>query len=134
MGINFAAQNRKSDRSPVLLSARIERDGEAQPVRLRNLSAEGALVQADALPAQGSDIIFERNDLRVKARIVWAESGFAGIAFDRRLGREQLLRHVPKPRQTFEVQHRRPGLACKPLSEADRRMVQLWATSSTLGD
>ena len=45
MGINFVAQNRKSDRSPVLLSARLERNGEAQAVRLRNLSAEGALLK-----------------------------------------------------------------------------------------
>lgn len=134
MGINFVAQNRKSDRSPVLLSARLERNGEAQAVRLRNLSAEGALVQADGLPAEGSEVTFERNDLRVKARIVWSECGYAGVAFERPLRREEVLRHVPKPKQTFEVQHRRPGLACKPLSEADRRMVQLWATSSTLRD
>ena len=127
MDQSVASHNRHSNRSPVLLSARIERNGQAQPVRLRNLSSEGALIEGDALPEQGAEIVFERNELRVKARIVWVERGFAGVAFDCRLPRDELLRHVPRPRQTFEQKYRRPGLACEPLSEVDRRMVQLWA-------
>ncbi len=129
-----SVHNRRSNRSPVLLSAKIERAGTADFVRLRNLSAEGALIEAHELPEQGSNIIFERNGLRVNARIVWSESGFAGVAFERPLAREELLRHVPAPKQTFEPKHRRPGLACQPLTEADRRMVQLWATTNSLGD
>ncbi len=135
MDQSLASHNRHSNRSPVLLSAKIGWNGQLKPVRLRNLSSEGALIEGDALPEQGSDIIFERNELRVKARIVWTEGQYAGVAFDCRLPRDELLRHVPKPRQTFESKHRRPGLACEPLTEADRRMVQLWATSSnSLGD
>jgi hypothetical protein len=119
----------------VLLSATIELDGAAVPVRLRNLSEKGALIQGDDLPDEGSQIIFARKELSLKARIVWTECGFAGVAFERPLRREEVLRHVPAPRQTFESKHRRPGLACAPLTEADRRMVQLWATNSnSLGD
>lgn len=122
-----SVQNRRSNRSPVLLSAKIEHKGAADFVRLRNLSPEGALIEAHVLPEQGSDVVFERNGLRVRARVVWTESGFAGVAFERPLALEEVLRHVPKPRQTFEQKYRRPGLACEPLREADRRMVQLWA-------
>ena len=134
MDQSFSVQNRRSNRSPVLLSAQIERDGTAVPVRLRNLSEEGALIQGETLPGEGTQVFFVRNELRVPALVMWAEGPFAGVRFARRLGREELLRHVPKPKQKFEAKHRRPGLACKPLSEEDRRMVQLWATTSTLGD
>jgi hypothetical protein len=134
MDQSLASQNRNSTRSPVLLSAKIERNGNVQPVRLRNLSSEGALIEGDALPEQGAEIIFERKELRVRARIVWAEGQYAGVAFERRLPRDELLRHVPKPRQTFEQKYRRPGLACEPLSEADRRMVQLWANPISARD
>lgn len=127
-------KDRRSNRSPVLLSAKIELDGAALPVRLRNLSAEGALVQGDRLPHPGLPVLFARNDLRVRAKIVWVEGGFAGVAFEHPLKPDELLRQVPTPRQKFEPKYRRPGLACEPLSEADRRMVQLWSTTDSLGN
>ena len=94
---------------------------------LRNLSAEGALVEGAQLPPEGSATIFRRNELRVDGQIVWVEGRYAGIAFTRELERAELLREVPRPRQKFDQQFRRPGLACRPLSDADRKMVELWA-------
>lgn len=120
-------QNRRSARSPVLLSAKVELDGAEVPVILRNLSSEGALIEGANLPAEGTTTKFHRNDLTVDGRIVWVEGRYAGMAFDRELDREELLQHVPKPRQRIESHFRRPGLACTPLSEADRKMIQMWA-------
>lgn len=120
-------QNRRSRRSPVLLSARLEVDGVEVPVVLRNLSAEGALVEGAQLPREGVATQFKRNELTVKGRIAWVEGRFAGVAFDRHLQPDELLQHVPKPRQRIEPKFRRPGLACKPLTEADRKMIQMWA-------
>ena len=135
MDQSSAAQNRRSNRSPVLLSAKIDVDGRLVPVVLRNLSAEGALVEGANLPAEGSATVFERNELRVSSRIVWVEGRYAGVAFDRHLAREELLREVPRPRQKFEPQFRRPGLACRPLSDAERKMIERWATlPARLGD
>jgi hypothetical protein len=128
MDQSSAAQNRRSNRSPVLLSAKIDVNGTLVPVILRNLSAEGALVEGTNLPSEGSATVFERNDLRVSSRIVWVEGRYAGVAFDRHLVREELLREVPRPRQKFEPQFRRPGLACRPLSDAERKMIEMWAT------
>jgi hypothetical protein len=124
------AQNRRSNRSPVLLSAKLEVAGEQVAVVLRNLSSEGALIEGANLPRDGSTIVFRRNELCVSGRIVWVEDRFAGVAFDRKLEREELLREVPQPRQRFEPQFRRPGLACRPLSPADRKMLELWSTSA----
>ncbi|HJP69632.1 MAG TPA: PilZ domain-containing protein [Sphingomicrobium sp.] len=128
MDQSSVTQNRRSGRSPVLLSAKIDVLGAEAAVVLRNLSSQGALIEGSELPPEGSSTTFRRNDLTIKGTIVWVEGRFAGLAFDRPLEREELLRHVPTPRQRTEQQFRRPGLACKPLSDADRKMVQMWAT------
>ena len=128
------SQNRRSGRLPVLLSARIEVDGTEVSVVLRNLSPEGALIEGARLPPGGATTTFQRNELKATGRIVWVEGRFAGLAFDRRLEREEVLRHVPRPQQRVETQFRRPGFACEPLSEADRRMVQLWTAPRQLRD
>ena len=124
------AQNRRSNRSPVLLSATLAVSGGEMPVVLRNLSSEGALVEGAQLPIEGSATVFKRNDLTVGGHIVWVAGSYAGIRFDRKLEPSELLRQVPRPRQRFEHEFRRPGLACRPLSEADRKMLEMWATSA----
>lgn len=129
------SQNRRSGRSPVLLSAKVEIDGTEVPVILRNLSAEGALIEGTSLPPEGATVRFTRNELGVKGRVVWVEGRYAGLAFGRRLKREEMLRHVPAPRQRSEPDFRRPGLACRPLSDAERKLVQMWMTQApVLGD
>lgn len=134
MDQSSAAQNRRSGRSPVLLSAKIHVDGVPLPVILRNLSADGALIEGADLPAEGATTQFTRNDLSVDGRIVWVEGRYAGVAFDRRLEREEMLRQVPPPRQRIESKFRRPGLASRPLSEADRQMIQMWAAPTVFRD
>src|SRR5215213_7784299 len=89
-------QNRRWRRANVLLTATIEIGGDMLPVKLRNLSEEGALVEAKLLPAADSEIVFHRNDLRVRGTIAWVGGNHAGIAFNRKLDPEQVLRHVPQ--------------------------------------
>lgn len=124
------SQNRQSRRSPVLLSAYVIVDSADTSVVLRNLSTTGALIEGAKLPPVGAATTFKRKDLEVAGRIAWVHGRFAGLAFDRQLEPAELLRHVPKPRQRFEQQYRRPGLTCEPLSPADRQMLEMWATSA----
>jgi hypothetical protein len=121
-------QNRRSRRSPVFLKASIEVDGATVPVTLRNLSGEGALVEGAHLPLEGWATWFERNDLRIKGRVVWVEGRFAGIRFDQPLKRDEVLRHVPRPKQKLEQSFKRPGLACRPITDYERRMLEVWMT------
>jgi hypothetical protein len=122
--------NRQSRRSPVFLAGTIEVDGVAQPVKLRNLSEEGVLIEGECLPPEGSTTYFERKDLRVKSRIAWVHGRYAGVAFDQRLKTEDVLRHVPKPRPRAKLDFRRPGLACRPLSEDERQMIERWLATA----
>jgi hypothetical protein len=122
-------QNRRSRRAPVLLAASIEVEGVPVPVKLRNLSEEGALIEGERLPAEGSTSFFQRNELRLKSRVVWVHGRFAGVAFARTLRPEEVLRHVPTPRPKVQHDFKRPGLACRPLTAYERKMLERWMTS-----
>jgi hypothetical protein len=126
-------KNRRSRRSPVLLAATIEVVGEPVSVKLRNLSEEGALIEGDRLPLEGSSTWFERNDLRLKSRVVWVQGRYAGVAFDQPLNRDDVLRNVPKPKPKAQLDFRRPGLACRPLSAYEKRMLASWMSGSPAG-
>lgn len=123
-------QNRRSRRSPVLLAASVEVAGVVTPVKLRNLSEDGALVEGDRLPLEGSTTFFQRNDLRIKSKVAWVHGSFAGLAFNRPLQKEQVLRNIPSPRPKHQPDFRRPGLACRPLSPEERQLVERWMTES----
>jgi hypothetical protein len=127
-------KNRRSRRSPVLLAATVEVRGKPVAVKLRNLSEEGALIEGERLPAEGSSTFFERNDLRRESRVVWVHGRYAGVAFDEPLKADQVLRNVPAPKRKAEMtDFRRPGLACRPLSDYERQMLERWMTSSPVG-
>ena len=121
--------NRRSRRSNVLLTATVEVAGEMLPVKLRNLSAEGALVEAKLLPAADSAIVFHRNDLSVRGKVAWVSGNHAGIAFNRNLEPEQVLRHVPPPRAKAQQEFRRPGFNVKDFSPEQRKLIERWMWS-----
>lgn len=125
-------QNRRSRRSNVLMAASIESAGTATDVRLRNLSSDGALVEADHLPIEGSCVLFRKNELRVPGHIAWISGKRAGIAFDEQLDPETVLRHIPSPRPQAKVDFRRPGLTTAELTPAERDIAQRWAWSKAV--
>lgn len=126
-------QNRRSRRSPVLLTATIFVGGLPVSVKLRNLSEEGALIESDQLPAEGTETVFERKETRLNGRVVWVHGKFAGVAFDTPLKREEVLRHIPAPKPKAQPDFRRPGFACRPLSPHERSMVETWLAKSQIG-
>src|SRR5438477_3642240 len=89
-------QNRRSRRAPVLLAASVEVRGVATAVKLRNLSAQGALIEGEKLPAEGAVTVFTRKELQLPCEVMWVEGHYAGIRFARELEREEVLRYIPK--------------------------------------
>src|SRR6059058_3395967 len=103
-------QNRRSRRSPVLLTATIDIAGAPVVVKLRNLSKDGALIEGDRLPVEGTATFFQRNELGLTSRVVWVQGKFAGVAFDTPLEPEEVLRQIPRPKPKAQADFRRPGL------------------------
>jgi hypothetical protein len=126
-------QNRRSRRSHVMLAASIEQAGSARSVTLRNLSADGALIQSDDLPQTGSQVVFRRAELTVRGRVVWVEGRFAGVAFEEKLEPEQVLRHVPQGRPKVQLKPWRPGLT-NDISAAERRSIESWMYSPSTAE
>ena len=120
------SQNRNSRRSNVLLAASIEVSGAAIPVKLRNLSTEGALIEGEGLPVEGSEVVFKRNQLSVAGRVAWVLGTQAGVAFRRPIAQEEVLRNIPKPKHRTPVHFKRPGLASRELSPEEQRLAQSW--------
>ncbi len=119
-------QNRRARRSHVLMAASIEAEGIAVAVKLRNLSAEGALVEGDQLPAVGSRVMFRKKELYLAGRVAWITANRAGIAFDTRLDPEAVMRHVPRTRPKPQLEFRRPRLTGSDLSPGERKVAQDW--------
>ena len=118
-------QNRKSRRSNVLMAARLELSGTSLSVKLRNLCADGALVEGDKLPVEGASIVFRKGDLSIPGKVAWVKTRHAGISFAHKLAPEQVLRHVPTPRARVKPDFRRPGLKSS-TREEERRYGEQW--------
>lgn len=124
------SQNRRAQRSHVLLSASIELSGTSLPVKLRNLSNEGALIEGDNLPVEGSEVVFRKAELSLKGRIAWVERRRAGLAFSELLSPEAVLRHIPSPRPRVKLDFRRPALVSRALSPNEKLIGEQWVATS----
>ena len=122
-------QNRKSQRSQVLLTATLDHGGGSQAVKLRNLSEEGALVESEKLPIEGTTVHFIRNDLNAPGRVVWVSGRYAGIAFSDKLDPAEVLRHIPAPRPKIQPRYWRPGITTTQLNSEQRRLAESWMWS-----
>lgn len=121
------SQNRRSRRSNLLMSASIEISGVSLPVKLRNLSAEGALIEAEKLPVEGAKLLFRKAEISIEGRLAWVEGKRAGVEFVTALCPETVLRHVPTPRPRVQLDFRRPGIGPKRLTLAERNVGGIWA-------
>ena len=126
-------QNRQSRRSNVLLAASIEVSGAAIPVKLRNLSTEGALIEGDGLPVEGSEVVFKRNELSVSSRVAWVHENHAGVAFRKPIPQEDVLRNIPSPRYRHPLDFKRPGLSVRKLTADEKRVAETWAWTPQRG-
>ncbi len=112
----------------MLLAASVETTAGTIPVKLRNLSEQGALIVGAGLPPEGSEVTFCRNDLRVLGRIAWVDGSNAGLAFLLPLEPRVVLRNIPRPRPPRVPAYRRPGLTSPPPSPAEKALAASWGT------
>ena len=72
----------RAQRTNLLLSATIETLDITAPVRIRNLSETGALLEGSALPRVGTHLVLKRLELEMGGRVIWCEGSRCGVAFE----------------------------------------------------
>lgn len=77
-----SAEDRASPRTNLLLAATVEVGGRILPVRIRNLSETGAMLEGAGLPDAGMKLVVARGDLHVAAVVAWAAGARRGVRFD----------------------------------------------------
>jgi len=65
-----------------MLSADIECRGLKSVVRIRNLSASGAMLDGPVLPEVGETLTLRRMEFQIEASVVWRAAGRCGVSFD----------------------------------------------------
>ena len=75
------ADARSASRSSLYLSATLYCDGSSSPVKIRNLSASGALIEGPTNASLGSLVQLVRGALIVHALVVWFAEGKCGLKF-----------------------------------------------------
>ncbi len=75
-------ESRLSARTNLFVMAAIFAGLGSEPVKVRNLSANGALIEGAVLPEPGTRVRLCRADLNVGGEIVWCRDGRAGLRFE----------------------------------------------------
>jgi hypothetical protein len=75
------AEARADPRTNMFLGAVIRGDGLSVPVKVRNMSVTGALVEGAILPEQCAEVELVRGSLVVSATVAWCSHGRGGLRF-----------------------------------------------------
>ncbi|MGZ8999250.1 MAG: PilZ domain-containing protein [Allosphingosinicella sp.] len=89
--------DRRSPRFSVLLVARLVTTWGERIVKLRNISATGAMIEGDRIPPAGTDILLRRGALELFATIMWIRGKQAGLEFEAPLTEAELWMQVNAP-------------------------------------
>ncbi len=97
------SDKRGRERMRVLLAARLVTTFNDRPVKIRDLSGEGAMIEGDAMPSEGTDVILQRGPIEVFASVVWSDGRQCGLEFETVLEEEDFLTllNPPMPSQTI---------------------------------
>lgn len=75
------SEHRFESRNNIFVMATIYAAASSTPVRVRNMSPSGALVEAAGLPPAGTSIRLSRGSLEVIGDIMWVDAHKAGLRF-----------------------------------------------------
>lgn len=77
----YANCKRSEARTNMFVMAKLLAGGTSCTVKVRNMSAGGALVEGASLPTSGTPCILVRGDTSLEAHIIWLGAGKAGLNF-----------------------------------------------------
>ena len=91
--------NRSQTRSNVFLAASLVAGAVPLPVRVRNLSAHGALLDGGSLPPAGARVRLLRGELSADGLVAWTAHGHAGVRFAREIDVGAWVKRLGHPGQ-----------------------------------
>lgn len=106
------SDSREAPRTRVFLTATLRTSAREYRVRLRDLSATGARVEAGELPPRDADVVIERGGFTGFGHMVWTDGSHGGLAFEEPLADDDLFAtinalRIPNPDEAPEF--KRPG-------------------------
>ena len=134
--------DRRAERVHLFLVATLYSGKASNPVRVRNLSATGALVEGASLPEAGATIMLRRGTLEAPGTTIWSGSGKAGLAFSGLVDVSEWLPAKEAKRQTqvdqiaFGLKHAREAAVAAPTvyeSPMAAMVVELAGVQAQLG-
>jgi hypothetical protein len=87
-------ENRTEGRANVFLTAVLDTAAASVPVRIRNISRQGALIEGTKLPRIGERIRLLRGSLVAPGTLAWEGQGHAGVNFDRQIDVDSWVRRI----------------------------------------
>jgi hypothetical protein len=93
------SDNRSQLRSNVFLAASLVAGAVPLPVRVRNLSGRGALVDGGSLPPAGARVRLLRGELSAEGQVAWSGQGHAGVRFAREIDVGEWVKRLGHPGQ-----------------------------------
>ena len=73
---------RSTPRRNLFLAAEIEAGTARGPVRIRNLSERGVLLEGGAMPGVGTGLVLRRMNLQIAGTVIWSKGAKCGVRFD----------------------------------------------------
>lgn len=142
--------DRRTERTHLFLVAALSFARASTPVRVRNLSATGALVEGASLPPAGTAVFLRRGEREAAGTIIWLEPGKAGLRFAGLVDVQAWLPAKGSKRQTevdriaFGLKHSTPptaaiaapppGPSAMPVGAVVAELMALRADLERLGD
>jgi hypothetical protein len=93
------SDNRSQLRSNVFLAASLVAGAVPLPVRVRNLSGRGALVDGGSLPPAGARVRLLRGELSADGQVAWSGQGHAGVRFSGEIDVGEWVKRLGHPGQ-----------------------------------
>ena len=124
------AGKRKAKRARVLLAAKLQMPTGDIDARLRDLSRKGALVECGTVPPVGTELIFNRGNTSIPARVAWTGSDRVGLEFAYMIDEHEVLVQLKRiSSDQNQPRFRRPRLFGEEMSHQDKQLARLWGAS-----
>jgi PilZ domain len=95
--LHSGSEGRGERRHPLVWSGLLHHDYQSTPIRIRNISATGAMIECPAMLTVGSEPLLELGEeLSVSAKVAWVVGDEAGLRFDRPFDLHDLARARPQ--------------------------------------